>query len=275
MILRHLQARLDATGPSRLRGYLQVSELRSFVTRYGIERQVFDREIEALAQGHCVITEDFRVTEISDDDLVAISPAGIVHLDMMHNIYYLAAVAEDTWFFNRDNATAIANRIKDSANQYSAATTFNNALAMVEMIDGARQREIKAISTYLDAAEFEQATDMTKAWNSVQFYEKSIVPPAWFGTREKYVVGTRHVGIIQNIVEFGVFVDLAPNITALLHSSRLPENFGQLGIFIKGENVDIEIVEFDYLAGRISAIPVVAKPEVSGDDASTPPATIA
>lgn len=50
---------------------------------------------------------------------------------------------------------------------------------------------------------------------------KRLEPDPWEKIEEKYPIGSRHKGIVRNITNFGVFVELAPGIDGLIHISDL------------------------------------------------------
>lgn len=86
MIIRFLLKKMDQFGPKRLKGYEQIGSIREKLSGFGVEESVFDRELEALVRGLCVVTEDFRVENLSHEDLVALAPAGLVHNQMMGDV---------------------------------------------------------------------------------------------------------------------------------------------------------------------------------------------
>jgi small subunit ribosomal protein S1 len=50
---------------------------------------------------------------------------------------------------------------------------------------------------------------------------KRLEPDPWEKIEEKYPIGSKHKGIVRNITNFGVFVELAPGIDGLIHISDL------------------------------------------------------
>lgn len=255
IILRVLQKQIDAPGPRRLKGYERVAKVRAEVSGYGVEELIFRRELEALARGFCIVSEDFRVEGIGDDDLIALAPAGLVHIDMLGDVYYLAAIAEDTWFFNKDVAERIAARIRDEDTQYTPSSTYYNAYEVLEILSAARLREHSAVAAYRDTTSFDEFTDLTKSLAAVTRYESQIVKAPWFGARLRYPLNSDHSGTIQNVVPFGVFVDLEPGLSALIHASRLDADFETSGTFVKGQTIRVKVVELDHIGRRMSVLP--------------------
>ena len=50
---------------------------------------------------------------------------------------------------------------------------------------------------------------------------KRLEPDPWEKVEEKYPIGSKHKGIVRNITNFGVFVELEPGIDGLIHISDL------------------------------------------------------
>lgn len=254
LILKSLEARQDVFGPKHLKGYEHVRVLREILSECGVDAEVFERELENLARAFCVVSEDFRVEGLADSDLIALSPAGLVHLQIMDDPYYLSAVAEDTWFYDKDFAESISQRIKSEATHYSPSSTFFNASLLLEALSIVRDNDIRAVASYREPIEFERFTDLTGAWVNLGKYERSIVPAPWYGAHDRYPLGSQHEARIKNKVHFGIFVEMEPGLDALLHSSNLPVDFYQNEIFSVGSNVKVRITELDHINRRMAAM---------------------
>ncbi|MCJ7595578.1 MAG: 30S ribosomal protein S1 [Desulfobacterales bacterium] len=68
---------------------------------------------------------------------------------------------------------------------------------------------------------------------------KQLTPDPWDAIPEKYPIGTRVRGIVKNVTDFGLFVELEAGIEGLIHVSQLPK--GQEGGPLKGFHVTDEI----------------------------------
>jgi len=127
IILRWLFKRISELGPSGEKGYFPIYQLKEAMVLYGFEISIINREIEALLKSQCIVSEDFRLEQLEDETLIKIAPAGVVHLDMLSNIDYLGALAEDTYFTNKEVATEIAERISSSETHYQRKTALQNS----------------------------------------------------------------------------------------------------------------------------------------------------
>ncbi|GBQ69544.1 hypothetical protein AA103196_2247 [Ameyamaea chiangmaiensis NBRC 103196] len=256
MIIRFLLKRMDQFGPKRLKGYEQIGSIREKLSGFGVEDSVFDRELEALVRGLCVVTEDFRVENLSDEDLVALAPAGLVHNQMMGDVNYLAAIAEDSWYFSKEIAEKIALRIRDEDTHYSKLTTLHNARDFLEVITASKDRERAAVSAYRSPELFDEMTDLTKSWNSIESFERATVPPVWQGIYKQFPVGSTHSATAKAVKAFGVFVQMEPGLDALMPASKLPSDYQHDPAFNEGNAVTVKVISVDPYLQRMAVIPI-------------------
>lgn len=256
MIIRLLVKKMDQFGPKRLKGYEHIGSIRRALSGFGVEDDVFDRELEALVRGFCVVTEDFRVENLSDEDLVALAPAGLVHEQMMGDVNYLAAVAEDSWYFSREVAGGIASRIRDENIHYSNATTLYNATDFLEIISSSKDRERAAISAFRSPDLFDELTDLTKSWNGINSFERATVHPIWQGARKRFPVGSTHSATVKKVKDFGVFVQMEPNLDALMPASKLPSDYEHASSFEEGVIMTVKVISIDPFQKKMAVIPV-------------------
>lgn len=66
-------------------------------------------------------------------------------------------------------------------------------------------------------------------------------------------VGSRHVGVIKRIAEFGIFVELAPGQDGLVHVSTIPRAQQNviMNQFKEGDKVTVDIIDYEKASGRI------------------------
>jgi len=252
MILRMLAGRMETFGPKRLKGYEHVGVLRRELAAYGVEETIFMREIESLVRGFCVVTEDFRVENLTDDDLVALAPAGLVHTQMMTDIYYLAAVAEDSWFQKKATAEDIANRIKDEELHFTNSTVFHNASSLLEVMASSREIERAAIASFRDPAVFDELTDLQKSQHSLGLFEKAVVPPPWYGSKKRYPIDSVQRGVIKAVKKFGMFIEMEAGLDAIAPASMLPNDFDTDDGYRVGDTIKVRIVSLDQVARRMA-----------------------
>jgi hypothetical protein len=249
LIVRWLHRRWSEAGPSGLKGYFPVRDLCTELVRHGVEETATIREIEYLAKGHCIVTEDFKTEKLTPEHLVRLGPAGFVHLDLLNNLNYLAAVAEDTWFPKGDTAEAIADRIKTLDGQFSEETIVRNSRDLLSLLSQERSDALSAGSSMLQGGEYESLTDVSEASSNLD--RRSQLNP-WLEARDRYKGGSTVQGTIVNLQPYGIFVELEPGVTGLVHVSKLPTGFMRQNRLGVGDKVVARILDIDTVKRRIS-----------------------
>ncbi len=84
---------------------------------------------------------------------------------------------------------------------------------------------------------------------------KQLEPDPWLSLLEKYPVGSKHTGIVRNITNFGVFVELEQGVDGLVHISDLSwtKKIRHPGEVVKkGDSIEVVILSIDVDQRRIS-----------------------
>jgi small subunit ribosomal protein S1 len=77
---------------------------------------------------------------------------------------------------------------------------------------------------------------------------KQLSQDPWMNVAEKYPVGSRHTGVVQNLTPYGVFIELEEGIGGMIHVSDLSwtKRFGHPSEYTKvGDKLDFTIMEVD------------------------------
>jgi small subunit ribosomal protein S1 len=77
---------------------------------------------------------------------------------------------------------------------------------------------------------------------------KQLSPDPWNDIETRFPVGSRHTGLVKNITNYGVFVELVPGIGGMIHISDLSwlKRFNHPGDYTKvGQNIDVVILGID------------------------------
>ena len=109
-ILEWLNSNFEENGPKGIRSYFSVTSICKELKIYGHNEQRIKKEIEELIISELIITESQQKKYPDENELIAITANGKIHLDLLQNMYYLSFISEDT-FFEKDN---IAQRIADN-----------------------------------------------------------------------------------------------------------------------------------------------------------------
>lgn len=251
IILETLKNRYDAPGHDRLKAYIRVAELREIVQKFGVEPDLFFREVEYLAKSFCLVCEDFRRTNITDLELVSIAPAGHVHLEICMDQYYLAAIAEDSWYRTESRAQGIAQRITDTRTHYTNATVLDNAEEALEELEFHQAREIAAYRAIFSNDDLGGLIDLSKARSRLARFEGEVASGSWIGANKRFPIGLVLQSKISGLAPFGVFVELERDLNGLVHSSKLPSNFADDVRLKRGETIEVKVLNVNRVERRV------------------------
>jgi len=84
---------------------------------------------------------------------------------------------------------------------------------------------------------------------------KQLEPDPWEDLMRKYPLDSRHTGIVRNLTNFGVFVELEPGVDGLVHISDLSwtKKIRHPGEFVKkGERLEVVVIGIDPEQRRIA-----------------------
>ena len=84
---------------------------------------------------------------------------------------------------------------------------------------------------------------------------KQLEPDPWEDLLKKYPVNSKHTGIVRNLTNFGIFVELEPGVDGLVHISDLSwtKKIRHPGEFVKkGDNLEVIVISIDSEQRRIA-----------------------
>lgn len=84
---------------------------------------------------------------------------------------------------------------------------------------------------------------------------KQLEPDPWLTVEEKYPVGSKHIGTITNITEYGAFAELAPGVEGLVHVSEMSwtkKNVHPGKILSTSQEVEVMVLAIDSIKRRVS-----------------------
>lgn len=260
MILKWLQINFNMPGPSDLKGYFNKKIIKEQLIPYGISNEVIDREASYLLKSQCIIAEHLRTDYISDDDLLRLGPAGFVHIELSSNINYLAAVAEDTGFNDRETAERISNRIKRIDNHFAIDNIYYNAEELVNYIQSIKDRSQKSIGGFLRESKFDELTNIEEMRSELTRFEKGKSTDPWFNAHKRLPRESRHQTTVINETSFGIFVEFSDGIVGLVHNSHFNNNFANIG-----DLVEVEIIWVDSIQKKMNLKLIKIIQEDAGD----------
>jgi energy-coupling factor transporter ATP-binding protein EcfA2 len=235
MILRWLREKFPTSGTGGLKGYFKKGVIKQELMSYGLSPDMLDREFNYLLSSKCVIAEHLRLDSVADDDLVRIGPAGFVHLDLIGNVSYLAAVAEDTFFSDRLQAERVASRIKDSHVHLHIKTAVDNATEVVEYLQEAQKLVTPPHGSFLSEDHFRTLTDISDATEALIRVKRNLSWDPWFDIDKTLSRGSTSLATVGNIVPYGCFVEFPNGLHGLIHKSNMNNILVGLGDLIRVE----------------------------------------
>ncbi|WP_159875953.1 type I restriction enzyme HsdR N-terminal domain-containing protein [Aquitalea denitrificans] len=254
MILNWLNIRFSYKGTNGVRGYFPVSLLKADLIGLGVPDYVLDRELDFLLKAHCITSESLNVGELESSDLIRISSAGVVHLDLLGSIDYLATIAEDTWFDDQNIARKISERIVKIEKHFHIHTQLDNARDVVCYLNEKLFRLEKSIGSFIAIdSSITSLWSLDKAKKAIDSVESAVRVDEWFDLDKRYQSGSIFSGrIVNRTPKHGLFIELEPGIVALLHKSKLLPDYMQNDDFMQNEIIECKIIRIDTINRKIS-----------------------
>lgn len=250
MILRWLKLKFHNIGPSGVQGYFPVIELKAELIPLGVESGVIVRDLEFLLAGHCVVSEDFTISEISNDNLIKLAPAGFVHLDLLTNVSYMAALAEDTLYTEEKPARAIAERIKSLDVQYNQRTAYQNALDFYNYIRKQYESLLASTSSYLENSSLANLASVSEMEPSLQMFKRNALPLIWQEAEAHYIPGKQCTCEVVRYVQKGLIVKMPLGMTVFVHPNQLPKDYMAMR-YSRGDKIEFLVNSIDVFSQKI------------------------
>ena len=225
-VLTWLDRHFGISGPNGVEGFHAVRRIISDLAIFGHDADRLIAEVEYLVKEQCIITEHQRPTVESLDDLVALSPAGHVHVSLLSNPTYVAACAEDTWVADEELAKNVAERI----GQYGPGTHYSRGVTAANCEDLLSYLREAAAKRYRKSADFcdpHYVNDSRSALDEIitgadKNLQKMPNATGWYRADARFEVGCEIEGQISRVEKYGVFVQLDDGPEGLAHVTGLP-----------------------------------------------------
>ncbi|WP_345816716.1 type I restriction endonuclease (plasmid) [Paraburkholderia sp. PREW-6R] len=221
-VLQWLKNRAREYGPNRTLGFHQIATLVSDLQTAGYPEKSVIREIMVLTSAECIRSEA-QTNEISPNDLVAIGPAGHVHLDLLRNINYLSTVAEDVLFRENQVAKAIADNVvgRGKFRTDSRQTAINNAALLTGYLTSYYEKYFLGEAKLVYSESTEQLVDIPEIELFVkQQVENDDILRNVGRLEAEYPVGSQLEAQIVSVQDYGVFVEFGLDGSGLVHKSN-------------------------------------------------------
>lgn len=245
-ILQWLSDNKKIAGPNRVIGFHKVSDMIGILQGLGHSSARLFAEIVTLVQAGCILAES-QYAAVCEDDLVSLAPAGYIHLDLLRNINYLSAVAEDTLFRENQPARAIADNLigKGSFKTDSRQAAISSAKILSEYLQSYKEKFFVGAANILpeenrfDLVNIKSVSEfVTQIADNDEHYQNVSRRDA------EYPPGKVVEAQIVSIQDYGFFVEFGLDGNGLIHKSRItpPKS---LDDFESGDWLSVEIVGYN------------------------------
>jgi hypothetical protein len=243
MILKWLSLNFKKPGSASIPGYFPKREIKNAIIPYGLSPEIIDRELLALLSARCIIAEHLKLDTLAEEDLVRIGPAGFVHLDLIGNIDYLAAISEDTYFDDRKVAELIVSGIKSPETHLHFSTTSRNAAALVDYLEVVKSRLSPPKGDFMESSLLSALSELEDAKRAIDAATKSQSHSPWFNADKKLKRGERYQATVVNIVPYGCFVEFDIGLTGLVHKTKMGGFDPGLGDLVQVEVGWVDVIK--------------------------------
>ena len=237
-----------------------------------------------ILEGHVKAITDFGVfVDLGGvDGLVHITdlswgrvnhPSEIVKLDQLVNIVVLDFDAEKKrislgmkqlqphpWE-NIDQRYPVGTKINGkivSLTDYGAFVEIEKGIeGLIHISEMSWTQHIKHPSQVVSMGQMTDAIilSLDKEGKKISLGMKQLEPDPWTTLMQKYPIGSKHVGTVRNLTNFGVFVELEEGVDGLVHISDLSwtKKIRHPGEVVKkGDQLDVIVLSVDISQRRIS-----------------------
>ncbi len=223
-ILQWLKSRWRIPGPNHTLGFHQARSLFLDMQALGHSELRVQTEVEFLIKSGCVFSEAHG-NIVEHDDLLCISPGGHVHLDLLRDINYLAAVSEDVLFRENQTPKKIADNIvgKGYFKAESRSTSIANGNLLLDYLVDYQQKFFPGMVQAVAPERLDGQVDLLELREYVRQLKSNDHQIRRVETMAaSYPSGTQVEAQIISMQHYGFFIEFGLSGKGLVHKS----NFG-------------------------------------------------
>ena len=243
-ILETLQIKKDKHGPNQTKGFHKTDTIIKELQRSGHTESRIFKEISILIDAGCIYSES-QLKEANRDDLISISPSGMIHLELMKNINYLSAISEDTLYRDNQTAKLIKENIIGNGNfqENSRQTSISNAKLLLDyMIDYMNNYALGKVKL-LNEPSSKASTYVTDASEHVekiasQDYQLNEIHKL----ESLYPIDSVQSAQVVSIQSYGIFLEFGTEGTGFIPKSDLGSIYHDLE---EGDWKSVKIVKYN------------------------------
>ncbi len=248
-ILRWLKSKIAKEGPTKTRGMFPVSLMIQEMQIIGHNANIVQRELSYLIN-HGLVLSETLTPNVSYNDLIKIAIPGFLHLNLLSNVTYLAACAEDVIFKDTGVMTIISRRLASSTylSKLSMALTSSE---MINYLYGYRTEYCSHPETYITDGEhleiynMHESKEAIKKWIDQDKYVKTSFDNIQIykaGVNVKATVVKKNGGAL--VCSFGVEKNIKGFISAL--NSKYFLEYPVYETINENSQLECQVLEYDY-----------------------------
>lgn len=248
-ILLWLKINIGKVGPTKNKGMFPVFYILKDLQIIGHDAEVINRELNYLVKRGLIISESL-MNKIEKNDLVKISVPGMLHLNLLKNVTYLSACAEDLLFKNTAVMTTISRRIATSSylSKLSMALTAGE---MIQYLDGYRNEFCSHPESYILNGEQISIYDLSDCKDAInKWIEDDHNVKDWVDKIKTYQPGLFVVIEVMKkssgalICRFVENTNIKGFLSAL--DARYQLDYSVFQVINENDRLNCEILEYDY-----------------------------
>lgn len=247
-ILRWLKFKYQMNGPNGTKGLFKASTVIKELQTIGHDSKVVMRELQYLSRRGLVVSES-KSDVIEPDDLVKITITGLLHLDLLADMNYLAACAEDIHYKNIEIMMRISHRLSDG----SYLTKLSVILTVEDMITYLSQyrKEFSSNpSAYLNGEEHMNLYEPNQIRNLIsEWISRDSSLKEKYDALKKYTIGLRKHCTVVGIDRASLICipENDPNVKCFISALELKCCFSQeiLKTISVGDTLLCEIIGYN------------------------------
>jgi hypothetical protein len=251
-ILRWLKAKIAKDGPTKTKGMFPVHAIIRDMQIVGHNADVVQRELNYLVKRGLILAESL-MNNVCKDDLVKMALPGLLHLNLLSNVSYMSACAEDVLFKNVTVMVAISRRLASDSylSKLSMAVTANE---MIQYLSSYRTEFCSRPKTYIaddeqmevmEIYDLSECKDAINKWIDDDKYVKDgfiKLQTYQMGTQVKATVASKVSGGL--VCLFGINQDIKGFISVVDPKYQLA--FSTYKAIKENDLLTCEVLEFDY-----------------------------
>ncbi|HUY89474.1 MAG TPA: S1 RNA-binding domain-containing protein [Pirellulales bacterium] len=255
-VLAWYESRRDVEGPSGAAGFHRWSDMQQDLVDSGHDPASVENECVFLIESGLIESEHQEPVLKSRNDLLRISPPGVVHLELANNATYIGGCAEDTKMRDRAVAANIARRLTalDVSKPVAEDAILTNAWSFLTYLEKMQQEFHKAIGTGHGPVEVPPvpiSAVRTKAFSiAVQGHVSQLL---WRDDEWASQEGSNAVGTVVHLFIDGALVEIDGGPTGLAPKASIEANKKLKGLRL-GDRVNVVIERVNRTRGQATLL---------------------